>query len=274
MTAASIYGSPPKLLCGGKSARRTRFPWGETGVLGEATDICNRGAWRGMGPSTYARVAEITSGRAISQQGLTATCKDRAHKAEAKARGGFWSGAWAHRSDEGGVTPSEATHEVAPIRGNAPGGQRGPGHWVANKPGPWEDMAGTARSNLSSGERSWWRTSRPEGKPTGRCTTHLPSLITWDTSWSWRRGGRQTIGTRGVCESALKPPYRWAGPHSDKWRAEPRSEPDSGNPTVRDRRAALRNVASTANDVLVRALNFEPDAGRAGRAGCWWRCRG
>ena len=69
MTAASIYGSPPKLLCGGKSARRTRFPWGETGVLGEVTDRCSRGAWRGMGPSTYARVAEITSGRTISQQG-------------------------------------------------------------------------------------------------------------------------------------------------------------------------------------------------------------
>jgi hypothetical protein len=29
-----------------------------------------------MGPSTYARVAEIMSGRAISQQGLATTCKD------------------------------------------------------------------------------------------------------------------------------------------------------------------------------------------------------
>ena len=94
MTAASIYGSPPKLLCGGKSARRTRFQWGETGVLGEATDRSSREVWRGMGPSTYARVAEITSGRAISQQGLTATCKDRVHKEESEARGGFWSGAW------------------------------------------------------------------------------------------------------------------------------------------------------------------------------------
>ena len=259
MTAASIYGSPPKLLCGGKSARRTRFPWGETGVLGEATDKGSRGAWRGMGPSTYARVAEITSGRAISQQGLTATCKDRVHKEDSEARGGFWSGAWARRSDEGGVTPSEATREVAPIRGNTPGGQRSPGHWVANEPGPWEDMTGIAWSNLSSGGRSWWRTSRPEGKPTGRCTTHLPSPTTWVASWFPRRGGRQTTGTRGVCGSALKPPHRWAGPLSDKWRAEPRSEPDSGNPTVRDRRAALRTVTSYAGGVLVRALNFEPD---------------
>ena len=271
MTAASIYGSPPKLLCGGKSARRTRFPWGETGVLGEATDTSSRGVWRGMGPSTYARVAEITSGRAISQQGLTATCKDRAHKAETKARGGFWSGAWARRSDDGGVTPSEVTREVAPTRGNTPGGQRSPGHWVANEPGTWEDMTGLAWYNLPSGGRSWWRTSRPEGKPTGRCTTHLPSPITWEVSWSPRRGGRQTVGVRGVCESALKPPLRWAGPLSDKWRAEPRSEPDSGNPTVRDRRAALRNVTSHASGGLVRALNFEPDAGRAGCAGCGGR---
>jgi hypothetical protein len=222
-----------------------------------------------MGPSTYARVAEITSGRAISQQGLTATCKDRVHKVEAEARGGFWSGAWAHKSDEGGVTPSEATREVVPIWGNTPGGQRSPGHWVANEPGPWEDMTGVAWSNLSSGGRSWWRTSRPKGKPMGRCTTHLPSLITWDVSWSPRRGGRQTIGTRGVCGSALKLPYRWEGVCSDKWRAEPRSEPDSGNPTVRDRRAALRNVTSTAHGVLVRALNFEPDNRTHGLKGGW-----
>jgi hypothetical protein len=155
--------------------------------------------------------------------------------------------------------PSEATREVVPTRGNTPGGQRSPGHWVANEPGPWEDMTGTARSNLPSGGRSWWRTSRPEGKPMGRCTTHLPSPTTWVASWSSRRGGRQTTGARGVCGSALKLPPRWAGLFSDKWCAEPRSEPDSGNPTVRDRRAALRTVTSHASGVLVRALNFEPD---------------
>ena len=91
-----------------------------------------------MGPSTYARVAEITSGRAISQQGLTATCKDRAHKEGSEARAGFWSGAWAHRSDEGGVTPSEATHEVAPI-------------WVTHRAG---------KGALGTG----WPTSRDRGR--------------------------------------------------------------------------------------------------------------
>jgi len=167
--------------------------------------------------------------------------------------------------------PSEATHEVAPTWGNTPGGQRGPGHWVANEPGPWEDMTGTARPNLPSGGRSWWRTSRPEGKPTGRCTTHLPSPITWVASGAWRRGGRQTIGARGVCGSALKLPHRWEGMCSDKWRAEPRSEPDSGNPTVRDRRAALRNVTTHVRGGLVRALNFEPDNRMHGLTGGSWK---
>jgi hypothetical protein len=35
-----------------------------------------RRTWRGKGPSAYARIAEIMSGRAISQQGLATTCKD------------------------------------------------------------------------------------------------------------------------------------------------------------------------------------------------------
>ena len=81
MTAASIHGSPQNLLWG-LSARRTRFPWGEIGVSREATDICSRRGWRGMGPGAYARVAEIMSGRAISQQGLTATYKDSTFERE------------------------------------------------------------------------------------------------------------------------------------------------------------------------------------------------
>ena len=93
MTAASKLGSPPKLPCGDRFARRTRLTWGETGVLGEEADTRSRGARRGKGPSTYARIAEIMSGRAISQQGLATTCKDPARKARAEARGGGWSGA-------------------------------------------------------------------------------------------------------------------------------------------------------------------------------------
>ena len=264
MTAASIYGSPPKLLCGGKSARRTRFPWGEADVFREETEKSSRRAWRGRGPSAYARIAEITSGRAISQQGLATTCKDRLTKEETEAgeRDLAWRMSPSERRRRGNALREDP--EILPTRGNTPAGPRGSRHWVANEPGPWEDMTGTAWSNLPSGGRSWWRTSRPEGKPTGRCTTHLPSPTTWVASWSSRRGGRQTTGARGVCGSALKLPPRWAGLVSDKWCAEPRSAPDSGNPTVRDRRAALRTVTSHASGVLVRALNFEPDNGRPG----------
>ena len=87
MTAASKLGSPPKLPCGGRFARRTRLTWGETGVLGEEADMCSQGARRGKGPSTYARIAEITSGRTIAQQGLATTCKDPAHNANSGGAG-------------------------------------------------------------------------------------------------------------------------------------------------------------------------------------------
>ncbi len=76
MTAASKYGSLWKLHCRDSFAGRARFPWREADVLGEEMGESIRGTWRGMGPSAYARIAEIMSGRAISQQGLATTCKD------------------------------------------------------------------------------------------------------------------------------------------------------------------------------------------------------
>ena len=53
----------------------------------------------------------------------------------------------------------------------------------------------------------------------------------------------QTIGGKGVCGSALKPYCRGGRPMGEK----PRSEPDSGKPTVRDRRGAWGNVAHGGN---------------------------
>ncbi len=43
--------------------------------------VSTEGTPRGKGPGDATRIAEITSGRSSSQQGLTATCKDRRHKA-------------------------------------------------------------------------------------------------------------------------------------------------------------------------------------------------
>ena len=58
----------------------------ESDVLQEETGMSTEGTPRGKGPSTYARIAEITSGRANSQQGLATTCKDP--PTEVKAEGG------------------------------------------------------------------------------------------------------------------------------------------------------------------------------------------
>ena len=110
-------------------------------------DVSNRGTRRGMGPSTYTRVAEIMSGRTVSQQGLAATCKDLSHKGAPEARGGLRSCAWVRRSYEGGVTSSEMILEIIPIGGNTLDGQRGPGHSVADGWRTREDMAGL-RSNF------------------------------------------------------------------------------------------------------------------------------
>jgi len=68
--------------------------------------------------------AEIASGRANSQQGLAATCKDLMYKGKTEASEGFWSGAGAGMSDEGGVMPSDAAHRGCAARGNALSGQR------------------------------------------------------------------------------------------------------------------------------------------------------
>ena len=49
-----------------------------------------------------------------------------------EAFGGWWSGAWVRRSDEGGVAPSEVILEVTLVVGNAHPRQRGPGHSVVS----------------------------------------------------------------------------------------------------------------------------------------------
>ena len=77
MTAAPKYLPPWKLRCGDNLASRTRKPWSEAGAIWEGTGKSTRGSRRGMGPSTYTRRMEITSGRSHFQQGLAATCKDR-----------------------------------------------------------------------------------------------------------------------------------------------------------------------------------------------------
>jgi hypothetical protein len=51
--------------------------------------MSTRETLRGMGPGAYTKIAEIMSGRAISQQGLVTTCKDRLYRAFRKQPEGF-----------------------------------------------------------------------------------------------------------------------------------------------------------------------------------------
>ena len=80
MTAAPKY--PPLLKLRGREyfTSRTTIPYGEAGAFWEETGKSTRRSWRGKGPSTYARIMEITSGTTNFQQGLAATCKDRLYK--------------------------------------------------------------------------------------------------------------------------------------------------------------------------------------------------
>ena len=84
-----------------------------------------------MGPSTYTKIAEITSGRSHVQQGLTATCKDREEERRAKLSGGFGIGTWARMSCEEGAMPFEVILEVTPGEVTPQRGKGALGAWWA-----------------------------------------------------------------------------------------------------------------------------------------------
>jgi hypothetical protein len=90
-----------------------------------------RGTRRGMGPSAYARIAEIMSGRATSQQGLATTCEDPAYN---ETTGGVgremvWRMSAYERGRRGNALPSGLGDRSD--EGNALVGRRGSGHSVA-----------------------------------------------------------------------------------------------------------------------------------------------
>ena len=87
MTAAPIL-SPDGSSCRVKAMRRPGPNAGKANVLGEATGACTLGA-AGVGVQTRTEgLAEITSGRTATQQGLPATCKDLPQEAMPEAAGG------------------------------------------------------------------------------------------------------------------------------------------------------------------------------------------
>src|SRR5262249_24183955 len=80
MTAASKYGSLPKLPGRGTLVCRTCFSEREGDAHGEGMGRCTRGTRRGMGPVASTQIAGIMSGRSHDQQGMAATCEDSRHE--------------------------------------------------------------------------------------------------------------------------------------------------------------------------------------------------
>ena len=60
--------------------RRSRCNVAEAETLREETDEGTGEASRDKGPGAYGRIAEIASGRAVSQQGRATTCEDPSNK--------------------------------------------------------------------------------------------------------------------------------------------------------------------------------------------------
>ena len=229
MTAATKYGSPRKLPCGDRSARRTRFPWGEAGVLGEGMDECSRGARRGMGPSACTRVAEIMSGRAICQQGLATTCTDPARDGNAGGvgRGMVWRMSPYERRRGGNAPPGgleAAPARVTPAPGKGALGTRWPRQSVGNQTQSW------VLPGLRRGEGA---TQTPPRRGEGCASTAVS-----------RRGGRPAprngVQDRGQNRTREIRPSGIVEGLQETWPMEDISSP---------RRARLISISTTARTV-------------------------
>ena len=127
---------PAEAVAADSSMRRPRFHWGQAEAFREETGKSIGRASRGMGPSACARIAEITSGRAISQQGLATTCKDSSDegKPEVDERDLAWRMSLSERRRRGNALREDPGD--LPRRGNTPTGQRGSRHLAGSRPLP------------------------------------------------------------------------------------------------------------------------------------------
>lgn len=173
MTAAP-KSSPGRSSCQGIAQRRPSPNVGKANVSGEVTGTCNLRA-AGAGVQTRREgSAEITSGRACAQQGLAATCKDRASEAMPKPRGGqqVWRMSRYERRRRGNALPGG--RPCLPRGGNADPRQSGSGHLAV--PGRRSDSEPRVRRISKQG-----------------------------------RVDEQTSAVRGVCRPGLEPRGDWEG---------------------------------------------------------------
>ena len=124
-------------------------PVGKADVVGEATVTCTSRATAVRIQASREGLAEITSGRAISQQGLVATCKDSPYgrNAEGGERDLVWRMSPYERRRRGNALPDGAGHRLG--EGNAFAEQRGSGHLAV--PGPCPDSDAGTRWFLKQG---------------------------------------------------------------------------------------------------------------------------
>jgi hypothetical protein len=80
-------------------------------------------------------------------------------------------------SEVGWVGGWRGAREVAPTPGNSPGGQRSPGHWVANEPGTRGDMTGH-RVDGPQPRRHRPPSSLPAAPAVSPCRT-VPRIVLW-----------------------------------------------------------------------------------------------
>ena len=161
---------PTEVAVGDFATRRPAVSPGKANVLGEVTGTCTLGA-AGVGVQTRREgLAEITTGRACAQQGLTATCKDPACEAMPKPQGGqqVWRMSPYERRRRGNALPggTRCLHHC----GNAAGMQRGSGRVAV--PG-WLLDSAPRSSRLSQRGRAveqtsvWWGARQPGLTPRG-----------------------------------------------------------------------------------------------------------
>ena len=201
MTAVAKTTPAQKSLSGTMRESRPISPWGRPKSCWEATGKSTARPAVTEVLASKERLAEITSGRANSQQGLATTCKDPPYRAVPEIGGRDLVRRMSpyERRRRGNSLPGGSRGR--PRQGNSFPGQRGSGHLAA--PGRRPDTEPGYADPRSEGELV--------GKP-ARAGAYVGQHLSFATVGKAREG-------------------------------KPRSEPDSGNPTVRDRREALGTVA-------------------------------
>jgi len=194
-----------------------------------------------MGPSTYTRIAEITSGRSHFQQGLTATCEDREEELMQSRRGGFGIGTWARMSCEEGVTPFEVILEVTPREVTPQRGKGALGAWWAKRMSAGRDIDPT-NAWLPSDAESWI-------KPAAQ-GVYASQRLSFGAAGKGLRGTVTKVAnrTREIRPSGMKTGA-------------------SGNVTMGAGLRAATKVAESPPDPTVRAPEFYPHISQSGSGG-------